>query len=70
MLPRIGTLRFERFLPRLDHLSERFALLMLILIGEGFFKIVVTLSDKGISKVGAGTLFNVVMGGLSLFALA
>lgn len=70
MLPKIGTLRFERFLPRLDHLSERFALLMLILIGEGFFKIVITLSDKGIYKVGAGTLFNVVIGGLSLFVLA
>ena len=70
MAPKIGTLRFDRFLPRLEHLSERFALLMLILIGEGFFKIVVTLSDKGIYKVGAGTLFNVVMGGLSLFALA
>jgi len=70
MLPKIGTLRFDRFLPRLEHLSERFALLMLILIGEGFFKIVITLSDKGIYKVGAGTLFNVVMGCLSLFALA
>ena len=70
MLPKVGTLRFDRFLPRLEHLSERFALLMLILIGEGFFKIVITLSDKGIYKVGAGTLFNVVMGGLSLFALA
>lgn len=70
MVPKVGTLRFERFLPRLEHLSERFALLMLILIGEGFFKIVVTLSDKGLYKVGAGTLFNLVMGGLSLFALA
>ena len=29
-----------------------------------------TLADKGIYKVGAGTLFNVTMGGLSLFALA
>lgn len=70
MLPRIGTLRFERFLPRLSHISERFGLLMLILLGEGFFKLVVTLSDKGISSVGPDTLVNFIMGGLSLFALA
>lgn len=70
MLPRIGTLRFERFVPRLGHMSERFALLMLILLGEGFFKLVVTLSGKGIDNVGAGTLVNFVMGGLSLFVLA
>ncbi|WP_306005705.1 low temperature requirement protein A [Aquicoccus porphyridii] len=70
MLPRIGTLRFERFVPRLGHISERFALIMLILLGEGFFKMVVTLSDKGIYKPGAGALFNMAIGGLSLFALA
>lgn len=70
MLPQVGTLRFARFVPRLGHISERFGLLMLILIGEGFFKLVITLSDKGIYKVGAGTLFNLAMGGLSLFVLA
>ncbi|MBY8964598.1 MULTISPECIES: low temperature requirement protein A [Pseudomonadota] len=70
MLPRIGTLRFERFVPRLGHIAERFGLLMLILLGEGFFKLVLTLADKGVYKVGAGTLFNLMMGGLSLFALA
>ena len=70
MLPRVGTLRFERFVPSLGHISKRFGLLMLILLGEGFFKLVLTLADKGIYKVGAGTLFNVTMGGLSLFALA
>ncbi len=70
MLPRIGTLRFARFVPRLGHISERFGLLMLILLGEGFFKLVLTLADKGVYKIGAGTFFNVAMGGLSLFALA
>lgn len=70
MLPRVGTLRFERFVPQLGHISERFGLLMLILLGEGFFKLVVTLADKGVYKVSAGTLFNVTMGGLALFALA
>lgn len=70
MLPRIGTLRFAQFVPRLGHVSERFGLIMLILLGEGFFKLVVTLSDKGIYKVGAGTLVNLAFGGLSLFALA
>ncbi len=70
LLPGIGTLRFERFLPRLGHLSERFGLLMLILLGEGFFKLCVTLADKGIDEAYPGTFFNLVMGGLSLFALA
>lgn len=70
MLQRVGTLRFERFVPQLGHISERFGLLMLILLGEGFFKLVVTLADKGVYIVSAGTLFNVTMGGLSLFALA
>lgn len=70
LLPGIGTLRFERFLPRLSHLSERFGLLMLILLGEGFFKLCVTLADKGIDEAYPGTFFNIAMGGLSLFALA
>jgi low temperature requirement protein LtrA len=29
-------------------MSERFALLLLIVVGEGFFKLVITLSEKGI----------------------
>ncbi len=70
MLPRVGTLRFDRFVPRLGHISERFGLLMLILLGEGFFKLVVTLSSRGITEVGVDTMVNFVMGGLSLFALA
>ncbi|WP_323777689.1 low temperature requirement protein A [Leisingera sp.] len=70
MLPGIGTLRFQQFVPRLGHVSERFGLIMLILLGEGFFKLVVTLSDKGIYKAEAATLFNLAFGGLSLFALA
>ncbi len=70
MLPWIGTLRFERFVPRLGHLAERFSLIMLILLGEGFFKLVVTLSDKGIGEAGFGGLFNQSIGGLSVFALA
>lgn len=70
MLPKIGTLRLERFVPRLGHISERFGLIMLILLGEGFFKMVVTLSDKGIYKPGAGALFNMAIGGLTLFAMA
>lgn len=70
MVPRLGVLRHERMVPRLGHVSERFALLMLILLGEGFFKLVVTLTEKGIAEAYAGTLFNLAMGGLSLFALA
>ncbi|RUO34279.1 low temperature requirement protein A [Aliidiomarina sanyensis] len=70
MLPRVGTLRYERFVPHLHHISERFGLLMLILIGEGFFKLVLTLSNRGIGEVGGDTIVNFVMGGLTLFALA
>ncbi len=67
VLPIVGTLRSERFVPRLGHIAERFALLMLILLGEEFFKLVVTLADKGVDKDGAGTLFNLVWG-LALFS--
>ena len=48
MAPKIGVLENKRFLPRLGHMSERFALLLLIVVGEGFFKLVITLSEKGI----------------------
>ncbi|MEY8827838.1 low temperature requirement protein A [Sedimentitalea sp. XS_ASV28] len=70
MAPKIGTLRLERFVPRLGHIAERFGLIMLILLGEGFFKLVVTLSEKGIYKPGAGALINMAIGGFSLFAMA
>ena len=36
MIPRISVLRYDRFAPRLGHMSERFALLTLIVLGEGF----------------------------------
>lgn len=69
MLPVIGVLRFERFVPRLGHMSERFALLLLIVSGEGFFKLVLTLSEKGIYKVSYDVLMNFVIGGVSIFVL-
>ena len=67
MLPKIGVLENKRFLPRLGHMSERFALLLLIVVGEGFFKLVVTLSEKGIYKVGPEGLFNFMFGGIAVF---
>lgn len=67
MLPKIGVLRYKRFVPRLGHMSERFALLTLIVLGEGFFKLVVTLADKGIYKVTPDVLFNFILGGTSIF---
>jgi len=69
MLPNISVLRFERFTPRMGHLSERFALLTLIILGEGFFKLVVTLSEKGIYKAPPDMLFNFAFGGISMFAM-
>lgn len=69
MIPRISVLRHDRFLPRMGHMSERFALLTLIVLGEGFFKLVVTLSEKGIYKVTPDVLVNFVIGGIAVFAL-
>ena len=69
MLPKVGILECDRFLPRLGHMSERFALLLLIVVGEGFFKLVVTLSEKGIYKVSPDILVNFIFGGISVFVL-
>ena len=69
MLPKVGFLECHRFLPRLGHMSERFALLLLIVVGEGFFKLVVTLSEKGVYKVDPGVFVNFVFGGISVFVL-
>ncbi|MEM7376912.1 MAG: low temperature requirement protein A [Pseudomonadota bacterium] len=69
MVPRYSVLRFERFVPRMAHMAERFALLTLIVLGEGFFKLVVSLSEKGIHKATPDVLVNFVIGGLSMFVL-
>ena len=69
MIPKISVLRYERFIPRLDHMAERFALLTLIVLGEGFFKLVVTLSEKGIYKVSPDVLVNFVIGGVAMFVM-
>ena len=69
MIPKISVLRFEQFVPRSGHMAERFALLTLIVLGEGFFKLVVTLSEKGIYKVTPDILVNFVIGGVSMFVM-
>ncbi len=69
MIPPISVLRFDRFVPRMGHMAERFALLTLIVLGEGFFKLVVTLSEKGIYKVSPDVLVNFVIGGVSMFIM-
>lgn len=69
MIPRISVLRHDRFVPRLGHMAERFSLLTLIILGEGFFKLVVTLSEKGIYKVSPDVLVNFVFGGISVFMM-
>lgn len=68
-IPKLTIMRLDRFMPRMGHFTERFALLLLIVNGEGFFKLVVTLSEKGIYKVGPEVLINVAIGGLAIFAL-
>lgn len=68
-LPKIGMLENKRFIPRLEHMSERFALLLLIVVGEGFFKLVLTLSEKGIYKAEPSVLVNFVFGGFSVFVM-
>lgn len=69
MIPKISVLRFACFVPRAAHMAERFALLTLIVLGEGFFKLVITLSDKGIDKVTPDVLVNFVFGGASMFVM-
>ncbi|AQQ67940.1 hypothetical protein Mag101_10000 [Microbulbifer agarilyticus] len=69
MIPRVSVLRYERFAPRLGHMAERFGLLTLIVLGEGFFKLVVTLAQKGIDKVPLDILVNFVIGGISIFVM-
>jgi len=69
IIPKTSVLRFDRFAPRMAHMSERFALLTLIVLGEGFFKLVVTLSEKGIYKVTPDVLVNFLIGGASMFLM-
>ena len=69
MIPKVSVLRFEQFAPRMGHMAERFALLTLIVLGEGFFKLVVTLSEKGVYKVSSDVLVNFVIGGISMFVM-
>lgn len=69
MIPKISVLRHERFAPRVAHMAERFSLLTLIVLGEGFFKLVITLSEKGIYKVSPDVLVNFIVGGVSMFIM-
>ncbi|MDC0949140.1 low temperature requirement protein A, partial [Gammaproteobacteria bacterium] len=69
MIPRLTVMRLPRFTPRFGHFTERFALFLLIVNGEGFFKLVAKLGEKGIYKVGPEVLANVAFGGLGVFVL-
>ena len=69
MIPGISVLRFERFEPRMAHMAERFALLTLIVLGEGFFKLVLTLSEIGIYNVTPDVLVNFAFGGVATFMM-
>lgn len=69
MLPKIGVLENQRFIPRLGHMSERFALLLLIVVGEGFFKLVVTLSEEGVHQITPSILTNFMFGGFAVFVM-
>jgi len=69
MIPKVSVLRHSRFRPRFGHMAERFSLLTLIILGEGFFKLVVTLSEKGIYKVSPDVLVNFIFGGISMFIM-
>lgn len=69
VLPKVGLMERERFAPDNEHLSERFALLVLIVMGEGFFKMILTLSDKGIANLESYTYYNAFFGCIWLFSL-
>ena len=68
-IPKLSVIRLARFAPRFGHISERFALLTLIVLGEGFFKLVVTLADLGIGTVTPDILGNFLMGGVAIFVM-
>lgn len=68
-LPRFGITRYNSFIPRFGHLSERFALLFLIVSGEGFFKLVLSLSEKGIYKVTPDVFANYIFGAFTIFVM-
>ncbi|MFS4438115.1 low temperature requirement protein A [Paracoccaceae bacterium GXU_MW_L88] len=70
MAPKFGMIAMPRFQPRVGHLMERFALLTLIVLGEGFFKLVTTLTEKGIYKVSPDVMFNFILGGVAIFVMA
>lgn len=69
MIPRISVIRYGSFVPRLGHMAERFSLLTLIVLGEGFFKLVLTLAEKGIYNVPSDVLINFLFGGFSMFVM-
>lgn len=69
VMPKWGAIHCERFVPRFGHMAERFALLLLIVAGEGFFKLVITLADKGVDNVVGDVFFNYVLGGFAIFVL-
>lgn len=68
-IPKLSVIRLARFAPRFGHISERFALLTLIVLGEGFFKLVITLADLGIGTVTPDILGNFLMGGVAIFVM-
>ena len=68
--PTFGVMRLKRFTPRIAHFSERFALLFLIVMGEGFFKLVIALSEQGVDKVSLDVFFNFFTGGIIIFVLS
>ncbi len=70
ILPKYGVMRFENFTPRMHPLSERFALLLLISLGEGFFKMVLELVNKGIYNISLDIFINYILGGVLLFLIA
>ena len=67
--PKYGVMRLKRFTPRIAHFSERFALLFLIVMGEGFFKLVIALSEKGVNNVRPDILINFFLSGTTIFIL-
>ncbi|WP_281544911.1 low temperature requirement protein A [Grimontia sp. SpTr1] len=69
VMPKIGIVRHERLVPRLGHMAERFALLLLIVVGEGFFKLIITLSEYGVSNVSPDVFVNYIIGGFSLLVM-
>lgn len=67
MVLKIGVFENKCFLLCFGYMFECFVFLLFIVVGEGFFKLVIILLEKGIYKVDFFVLVNFMFGGIVVF---